>query len=211
MLAMSRVPPEAHGMALREAKVALRTRVLTARDALPAVDRALAAQAITARLIALPSYQAARAPLLTLAFRSEWDTAPLVQHALAAGKKLVLPRVDAATRMLVLHAVSDPGADLHAGYRDIPEPRPTCPAVAPQSVDWILVPGVAFDRNGRRLGYGGGFYDRLLPLVPAHVPRIAAAYAMQIVASVPAAPHDAAIDALITEHEALFFPRERAP
>ncbi len=207
---MSRVPPETHGMALREAKVALRTRVLAARDALPDAQRAAAARVITGRLIGLPSFDAARTALLSLAFRSEWQTTGLVEEALARGKEVALPRVETVARMLALHAVRDLATDIEPGYRGIPEPRPTCPLVDPAALDWILVPGVAFDRQGRRLGYGGGFYDRLLPLVPARVPRIAAAYDMQVVDAVPSAPHDATVDALITEREALFFPRERA-
>ena len=107
----------------------------------------------------------ARTVLLTLPFRSEWDTRPLAVDALRAGKRVVIPRVDRVARMLRLHAVADLDADVVAGYLGIPEPRETLPVVEPGDVDWVLVPGVAFDAAGRRLGYGGGFYDRLLPLI----------------------------------------------
>ncbi|MEO5699839.1 MAG: 5-formyltetrahydrofolate cyclo-ligase [Casimicrobiaceae bacterium] len=198
---MTGVEPEVHRPALHEAKLALRNRIVAARDALDAATRASAAAAIAARILALPSYQSAQTVLLTLAFRSEWNTRPLLDHALATGKTVLLPRVDVAARMLVLHRVRDLDTDVGPGYQAIPEPRPGCAAVAPGEVDWVLVPGVAFDRNGRRLGYGGGFYDRLLPLVPARAARVAGAYGLQVVEEVPAAPHDVAIDALVTQHE----------
>ena len=63
----------------------------------------------------------------------------------------------------------------------------------------MLVPGVAFDLGGRRLGYGGGYYDRLLPLLPPRAARVAGAFEIQLVERVPAAPHDVAVDAIVTE------------
>lgn len=190
------------GAALREAKLALRRRILAARDALPLDERGAAAAAITARIVALPSFAAACTVLLTLAFRSEWDTLPLVRAALAAGKTVAAPRVDTASRMLELHALTDPARDLMRGHEGIPEPLPHCPKVSYDAVDWVLVPGVAFDREGRRLGYGGGYYDRLLPLLGRRAVRVAGAYELQVVERVPAAPHDLAVDAVVTESRA---------
>ncbi len=194
-------PP--HGAALHEAKTALRRDLLSRRDALPIEHRVAAGDAISARIAVLPSFVHAHTVLLTLAFRSEWDTLPLVRTALAAGKIVVLPRVDQASRMLALHALSDPVADIVPGYRGIPEPRADAPAIAAERVDWVLVPGVAFDRDGRRLGYGGGYYDRLLPLLRAGTPRVAGAYDAQLVARVPFAPHDLTVDAIVTETQTI--------
>jgi 5-formyltetrahydrofolate cyclo-ligase len=187
-----------HGAALREAKMALRRQVLARRDALDPAARAAAAQAITRGLIALPTFGAARAVLLTAAYGSEWDTRSLAVAALAAGKVVAMPRVNATTRMLELHRVTDPAADIAPGYRGIPEPLPHCPAVAVAAIDWVLVPGVAFDAAGGRLGYGGGFYDRLLPLLAPGTARVAGAYDMQLVDRVPAAPHDLAVEVIVT-------------
>jgi 5-formyltetrahydrofolate cyclo-ligase len=191
------------GMPLREAKIALRRAVLAQRDALSAEHRTAAAHAIAARIGALPSFAQARNVLLTIAFRSEWDTLPLVRAALAAGKTVAVPRVDDTKRMLELHAISDPVGDVVVGFRGIPEPRADAPGVEPASVDWVLVPGVAFDRSGRRVGYGGGYYDRLLPLLAAGTPRVAGAYDLQLVDDVPSAPHDVTVDAIVTETQTI--------
>ena len=82
-------------------------------------------------------------------------------------------------------------------------PRASCPEIAHADIDWVLVPGVAFDARGHRLGYGGGFYDRLLPGVPVTAPRVAGAFEMQIVDQVPTAPHDVGDDVVVTERRTL--------
>jgi 5-formyltetrahydrofolate cyclo-ligase len=186
------------GMALHAAKRRVREEVLALRAALSAGQRASAEAAIVARLLALPSFQAAHTVLLTLPFRGEWDTRPLIQAASAAGKRVVLPRVDAASRMLALHVITDFTGDVAPGYAGIEEPHAHLPQLAPGDIDWVLVPGVAFDESGRRLGYGGGFYDRLLPLLPSGTRRVAGAFDEQVVAEVPVAPHDVFIHQLVS-------------
>jgi len=187
------------GAALRNAKRGVREQAIAARDALPSAARAAASAVIAATIAALPSFAGARTILVTLPFRSEWDSRLVVAHALAGGKTVVSPRVDPAARMLSLHRIADLARDVAPGYRHIPEPLEHCPVVACADVDWVLVPGVAFDAAGRRLGYGGGYYDRLLPLLPSHAPRIAGAFEAQIVAAVPFGPHDLTVDAIVTE------------
>jgi 5-formyltetrahydrofolate cyclo-ligase len=185
---------------LRTEKRAMRSRVLARRDEMPALERAAASSAICAAISALPEFRAAQCVLLTLPFGSETDTRPLTEHALAAGKQVLLPRVDRETRMLELHQVLNLLQDIAPGRWNIPEPRPEhCARKDPREVDWVLVPGVAFDEAGGRLGYGGGFYDRLLPLLRPNVPRVAAAFALQMVERVPRGKHDLAIDLIITE------------
>lgn len=176
----------------------MRREIIAARDALSDSIRCAQGQSIRAVLQALPALIAARTLLVTLPFRSEWDTRPLVEQALRAGKRVALPRVDRVARMLRLHAITDLGSDLVAGNLGIPEPRQTLPGVDPGEVDWVLVPGVAFDACGRRLGYGGGFYDRLLPLLRPDAPRIAGAFDVQLVDEVPVGPHDLPVDAVVS-------------
>jgi len=136
--------------------------------------------------------------LLTLPFRSEWNTRPLVEHALRERRRIAVPRVDRETRTLVLHEIADLERDIVAGYVGVPEPRPALPVVRPGDIDWVLVPGVAFDACCRRLGYGGGFFDRLLPAIRIDAPRIAGAFDVQIVDEVPAGPLDHRVDGVAT-------------
>ena len=195
---------------LAAAKRALRAGVLAAREALDPAARAAGSRAIASRLAALPAFDGAVTVLATLPFGSEWDVRLLAQAALDRGKRLVLPRVDAAARVLVLHRVADLDSDVVRGFRDIPEPSPHLPTVRPADVDCVLVPGVAFDDDGRRLGYGGGYYDRLLPQLRPGVPRIAGAFDVQIVDRVPTGDHDVAVDLVVTPTRT-FATRRRAP
>jgi len=187
------------GAALHEAKRALRAQVIAVRDALDEGVRASASLRISARVEALPSFAAARVVLVTLPFASEWDTRPLARAALASGKTLVVPRVNGATRMLELHAIGDLATDVAPGYRGIPEPLPTMPRVDSEAIDWVLVPGVAFSPDGRRLGYGGGFYDRLMSTLNPTAARVAGAFDAQIVARIPAAAYDLCVERIVTE------------
>lgn len=192
------------GPALREAKFALREHVLAAVDAIPAATREGAAQSIAARIAALPSFVASKHVLLTLPFRHEWQTRPLFAAARAAGKRVALPRVDTRRRILELCEVADLGADVAPGFHGIDEPLAHCALVPAAAIDWVLVPGVAFDAGLRRLGYGGGFYDRLLPSLSAAA-RVSGAFDAQIVECVPHAPHDLGVDVVVTESR--MFPR----
>lgn len=194
------------GPALHEAKRALRTQMIAARDMLDAGLRMSASRTIAARLEALPSFAAARVVLVTLPFDSEWDTRPLALAALASGKTLVVPRVNGATRMLELHAISDIEHHVAPGYRGIQEPLSTLPRIDAAAIDWVLVPGVAFSPEGRRLGYGGGYYDRLMSTLKPDTSRIAGAFDAQIVTHIPAAAHDLCVEMIVTESRILTAP-----
>ena len=185
-------------MTLGDDKRRLRSEVLATRDGLAPEFRAHASRKIAARIEALPAYRDARAVLLTLPFRSEWDAALVAADALARGKLLAVPRVDIAVPMLRPLRVRDLAGDIESGYRGVPEPRESCEPVALAAIDFVIVPGAAFDETGRRLGYGGGFFDRLLPLISV-AQRVAGAFEAQIVARVPATSHDIGVPIVITE------------
>ena len=184
---------------LREAKRALRERVLAARDSLPPEFRAAASIAIGAALARREDFETASTVLLTLPFGSEWDTMPLLLTALERGKAVALPRVNATARSLELCRLSEPTRDVLPGYRGIPEPQSHCELIAADAIDWVLVPGVAFDAAGHRLGYGGGYYDRLLPQLRRDAARIAGAYDIQLVDRVPSGSHDVPVHGVATE------------
>jgi 5-formyltetrahydrofolate cyclo-ligase len=191
------------GPSLREAKRALRDRILRARDELPPAERLQAGTVIATAIAARADFRAAGTILLALSFRNEWDTRALLAAGLETGKTVVAPRVHAVSRMLELCRVTNPDVDLAPGFHGIPEPLPHCAPVALAAIDWVLVPGVAFDPNGYRVGYGGGYYDRLLPLLQQDARRISGAFELQLVDRVPTAPHDLTVDAIVTERRTL--------
>jgi 5-formyltetrahydrofolate cyclo-ligase len=106
----------------------------------------------------------------------------------------------------LVFACCDPGA-LVRGPLGAPEPPASAPLVDPAALDCVVLPGVAFSEDGLRLGRGGGYYDATLALVP-RAPRIGIAYDVQIVPSLPREPHDAPMDAVVTERRTLRFARE---
>lgn len=187
---------------LRSAKGALRHRVLAAREAMGAWERAAASAAITTRLIQLEPYRRSRIASAYFSFGSEFDTAAFIADVLRNGKRLALPRIDRAARRLVFHFVLDPEADLVAGTWGIREPDPArCPIVDLREIEFILVPGVAFSREGDRLGYGGGYYDRVLAQVRSDCRKVSAAFSVQIVDALPTGPDDRKVHSVVTESD----------
>ena len=202
------IPPVAESDAIRHLKDSLRRRMTALREGTPAGRREGWSAAARVRIAALRCWREARTVALFAAIRGEVDLLPLVTDAIAEGRRVVFPRADRATRTLAFHAVASPG-DLAPGAFGVPEP-PGDPGslVASSGVDLLLVPGVVFDARGGRLGFGGGFYDRLLAsLSPAPPgPRLFAvgvAFECQVVAEVPMESTDRRVDALVTEAQSV--------
>lgn len=189
-------------------KSEIRKQVLARRDALPAADRRALSKRITRRLLALDAYRNARCVMAYVSFGSEFESAGFISDLLAHGKTLVLPRVVRESRMLRLHSVRDPGEQLEAGVWGIRQPRADlCPEVSASRIDFVLVPGVAFTRQGQRLGYGGGYYDRLIKEFARRPPLVAAVFDLQVLPELPVSESDQGVDCVITE-DANYF-RER--
>jgi 5-formyltetrahydrofolate cyclo-ligase len=183
---------------IRTLKRRLRRSVIARRDALPASERAAASAAIARTVLSLEEMRDASTVHLFASFGSEVDTSPIIERLLETGRRPVLPVV-VRNEWTMEHAAIGSLADLMPGFRDIPEPRATCPRVEPEEIDLVIVPGVAFGRGCGRMGYGGGFYDRFLAACPA--PRIAVAFGVQIVEQVPCDEYDLPVDAIVTESE----------
>jgi 5-formyltetrahydrofolate cyclo-ligase len=181
-------------------KAALRRQLIAARDALPPATRRELSARITPQLLALDAYRQASCVLAYMSFGSEFDTAALVTDALASGRQLCLPRVDRNTRRLELHYVENPDRDLQTGTWGIREPRAECPPADLARIDFVLLPGVAFTPQCDRLGYGGGFYDRLITRFASRPPLVAASFALQIRDAIPLDASDQRVDVVITEH-----------
>ncbi len=147
----------------------------------------------------LAGFEAAGCVLLYVsAFPEEFATGPMLRLALEKGKRLLCPRVDRSRGVLHLSEVRDLQADLVRRTLGIPEPRLTCPRVEPEAVDWVLVPGLAFDGRGFRLGRGAGHYDRLLPTLRPGVMRWALALDCQWIDALPVEPHDVPLDGVVS-------------
>lgn len=186
------------GVDLRDRKRLLRGLVRDRILALDPADRARQEHRLLAEVPRLPGFDRAGMVLLyASAFPEEIPTAGLLALVLDRGRALACPRVDRPSRRLVLHRVDDPSADFRPGVRGIPEPRDACPVVPPEAIDWALVPGLAFDARGFRLGRGAGHYDRLLPLLRPDAPRWALALDPQWVDDLPVEPHDQPLDGVL--------------
>jgi 5-formyltetrahydrofolate cyclo-ligase len=178
-------------------KAELRRAALACRDALPAAARMVAAQAIAER--GLPVDVGPGAVVSGFSpLKSEISPLPLLRRLADAGAQLALPVVVGRGQPLIMRAWSF-GAPLNSGVWGIREPPPDAPEVFP---DILIVPLLAFDRTGHRIGYGAGYYDmtiaRLRGIKPATA--IGIAFAAQEIAAVPATPRDARLDLVLTEH-----------
>jgi len=186
-------------------KQALRQRIIAARDELTPTLQARLSKEIVRQLCSLAAYGAARTVLGYLNFGSELQSELWVRQALTDGKQVLLPRVNKAGRHLEMFEIHDPDNDVAPGAYGIREPIPErCRHFdAPGEIDLILLPGVAFDRTGGRLGYGGGFFDKLLAHLPRRPVLIAGAFALQVIDAVPQESTDHRVDWLVTEHETI--------
>ena len=163
--------------------------------------RSALSQVIVQEIIGLDAYDQSSTIMAYASFGSELQTDGFLRHVLAGGKTLVLPRVNRVKRRLDLYVVKDLDLDLEPGTWGIREPKPNrCAPVGSDVIAFVLVPGVAFDVRGRRLGYGGGFYDKLLAGPWSTRPSlVAGAFEAQIVEEIPLDTHDVVVDIVITE------------
>lgn len=181
---------------LARAKAELRARMRELRRAMPAEDARAAAESAAELLLALPELRAAHVVLAYSATAEEIDPAPAVEVLHAAGIAIALPRIEAPGVMGV-HLVAH-GDALEAGPLGIVQPTADAFRAPLDSIDAVMVPGVGFDSSGRRLGYGGGFYDRLLPQLRADCLRVGLAFDQQLVGEIPVAEHDEHVQAIVT-------------
>lgn len=192
--------------ALRRAKRELRERIREARNALPAEVRATYGELILARLLALPSLDEAETVSLFASFGSEVPTEPVIERLADEGHRIALPRVEGTEIVLVAYRPGEPTS--RAAYGAL---EPTGDQlVPPGEVDLIVTPGLAFDPAGHRVGYGGGFYDRLLRRSRDDALRVALAFEVQVVDVVPHGPADEIVDAVLTERRTLWAEPGRA-
>jgi 5-formyltetrahydrofolate cyclo-ligase len=188
-----------------ERKRSIRRSIRAARRKLSEAERLTRSRRVWERVTALSCYQHARVVLGYMAFDDEVLTDGLMQHAMASGKQIVLPMVLSDRQGMALYVIEDLERDVATGYRGILEPQPprTHP-VAPESLDLALIPGVAFDLRGGRLGFGAGFYDRFLSRLPWDMPTLGLAFDFQVIPRLPLQPHDMLLNAIVTESRVIW-------
>ena len=188
---------------LKKAKREIRRRVLAARDALDPAVREEQGRLVMERFLALPEVTGANIVLAFWSFGSEVPTAPLLAALTDRGSRVALPRIAEGDMDARLWAPGDPTTDTPFGARE-PADGVVVPA---RDIDVIATPAVAFDRMGRRVGYGGGFYDRFLPATRPDALRVGIAFDIQLLEEeLPGGDFDQRVDVVVTGSETVRCP-----
>lgn len=175
-------------------KAALRRMIRDQKRAMTEAQIAQTSLLLAQKLRAHPLYRQARSLYAYLSYNQEVRTAPILAMARADGKRVAVPKVfDNGTTMRFLWL--DNPAAVAPGYCNIPEPIADGPE-ADDETALVLMPGLAFDKTGNRLGYGGGFYDGFLASHPGH-PTVALCFGFQMVDSLETEAHDIPVDAVL--------------
>jgi 5-formyltetrahydrofolate cyclo-ligase len=186
-------------------KAALRRQLRAARAAIPPEDRARMARAVEERLFALPALQGARTVLVFDAFGSEVPTQGIIDRLRREGRRVLLPFLEGGEMLAAEARPDDPLVPTSYGPREPSDRTPVDPA----EVDVVVVPGLAFDRQGHRIGYGAGYYDRYLARLPARALRVGIGFHLQLVDALPHHADDQPVDVVVTDRETVECRRPR--
>ncbi|MBF0329261.1 MAG: 5-formyltetrahydrofolate cyclo-ligase [Nitrospirae bacterium] len=182
-------------------KKSIRQKAFLLRDSITPELRLFKNGEIKKNLLALDAFDKAETVMLFASFRSEVDTFDIIKHCISIGKKTILPKADKDNCGLLLYEIENIG-ELEKGYFGILEPKVADERLTPkEKLDFIVVPGAAFDARCNRVGYGKGFYDRLL--IQRTAPAFALAYEEQIFDSVPVDKYDVRLDGIITDERVI--------
>ena len=179
-----------------KAKQALRSKILAVREEISLEKRRLDSEKLRARLKEQSLFQHAGTILFFAPMPEEPDVWPLLEETLSGGKIAALPRFDKANRRYAPHRVQNLRTEIATGYFGIREPAAGCPEMPLSDFDLVLVPGVAFDLHGRRLGRGKGYYDRWLAGYAGT--KIGLAFDEQVVETLPAGKQDVRMNFILT-------------
>jgi 5-formyltetrahydrofolate cyclo-ligase len=179
---------------IQKVKAALRKQIRAALEKISPAVRTVESIELCERL--KPQLQSARTILFFAPMPGEIDLWPLLEESVQAGKTVALPRFDPATQTYLARRVENPAGEIVTGKFGVREPASSCMEISPEKFDLVLVPGVAFDLSGNRLGRGGGFYDRLLSKISGV--KCGVGYDFQLLEKIPAEPHDAKVNFILT-------------
>jgi 5-formyltetrahydrofolate cyclo-ligase len=183
-------------------KDSIRKQIIEHRDSIDINTKGQWDEDIFNSLIKSEWYKKANTIFAFVSFKSETDTHKIIKYAIHDGKTICVPRIKSKQKGIEIFKI-DNFDQLEKGYFGILEPIESCLAVESKDIDLILMPGVAFDRQGGRLGYGAGFYDRFLSKINRSVDKIAVAYHFQVLDNIPMDEHDVRIDGIVTEEETI--------
>lgn len=179
-------------------KAGVREYILGLRADLEENNKKLWDEKIFSLLVEAPSVKKAKNVFIYVSFQKEVDTHSLINYFLAQGKTVAVPLVISKEKGMIA-IIIDGISQLTPNKMGILEPvYDENRILQPKDIDLLIVPGLAFDKNGGRIGYGGGFYDRYMAKVKENVPRIAVAYDFQILDFIPMEKHDMKVDYVIT-------------
>lgn len=175
----------------------IRRFILEKRDKLEPDLKVELDKKIFSELINSEAYKNASVIFVFVSFKSEVDTHEIIKQALKDSKTTCVPKINTKEKEMEIFKINSL-EELKEGYYGILEPGEDCPAVNSNDIDLVLMPGAAFDRQGGRIGYGGGFYDRFLSRMNKKVDKIALAFDFQILDSVPMDEFDVRVDGIVT-------------
>jgi 5-formyltetrahydrofolate cyclo-ligase len=181
-------------------KATIRKEILEKRQSQDPKARAAQSRSIVRTLLSYKEFQKAGQILIYLSKDGEVGTDDLLGRAFELGKRVCVPVVDQESGELRVSELPGPDTSFRLGAFGVREPvEEDLNFVPPDQIDLVVAPGLAFDRRGSRIGYGKGYYDRLLSRLGSQVPRIALAFDFQVLDSVPQDENDIRVDAIITE------------
>lgn len=190
---------------IRARKAEIRRNTLARRDALTKQKRADKSAAIMDRLFGFANFLEAKIIMFFLSHSSEVDTEPMIRKALTIEKVIALPRLNPKEKEIIAYKVDDLDRDVEPGYHGIREPAPErCKEIPAQFINLAIIPGVAFDERGGRIGHGMGCYDRFIPRLDVTTRKVALAFECQVVPQIPMEPHDRYTDIIITEKRIIY-------
>jgi 5-formyltetrahydrofolate cyclo-ligase len=193
----------------REIKRRLRRSLKARRSAMSQAERQRYSAMITSYVCDLPMYRASETVMLYMALADEVQTTSLIAHARRHHKRVVVPVVTPNGLLAVVCPTE--ASHFRPGPFGILEPRDLSAVVPLTEIDSVFVPGIGFDAKGVRLGYGGGYYDRFLRLLPAHTHFGGLAFHVQIVPSIPRLSHDICMPFVVTEQGVRTYDTTAAP
>lgn len=188
-------------MGNKDLKKELRGKLMRQEAELPADYVALSNEGIVRNIEALPEYKAAERILFFYSIWNEPDTHGMIERALKAGKTVTLPQ-SLPQGIMVARQIRSLDELVPAAY-NIPSPTEDMPEIPPEEIDFIVVPSIAYDRRGYRLGHGGGYYDRYMKRTDAF--RCGIARERMLIDEAPTDEYDMAVHCLVTENEVMRF------